>query len=172
MTSGLWPKIRAISPPAVAAAIRVSERRARLLGLDEPIVRKNEVTAALSVTAQQYAAERELFLSLPVEQLGALAAESQALVDKAFAMARAHGAKLDAATAPAERGDGRDAPVSAYPGTDVVLSGDGDRPLDPTCAQPRTTPVLVAASPSPAAVDDGAAQGPAVESTGSDVDDV
>ena len=48
MTAGLWPQIRAGSPPAVTAAIRVSERRARLLGLDEPVVTKSELTGSLS----------------------------------------------------------------------------------------------------------------------------
>lgn len=33
MTSGLWPQIREGSPPAVSAAVRVAERRSRLLGL-------------------------------------------------------------------------------------------------------------------------------------------
>ena len=36
MTAGLWPQVQKGSPPAVTAAVRVSERRSRLLGLDEP----------------------------------------------------------------------------------------------------------------------------------------
>ena len=36
MTSGLWPHVRAGSAPAVTAAVKISERRARLLGLDMP----------------------------------------------------------------------------------------------------------------------------------------
>jgi hypothetical protein len=68
--------------------------------------------------------------------------------------------------APMERGHGRDAPGPKDIGTDVAGSADGDRTLDPDRAQTRTTPMLVAVSPSPAAVDDGGAQGPAEESTG------
>lgn len=36
ITAGLWPLVQEGSPPAVTAAVRVSERRSRLLGLDEP----------------------------------------------------------------------------------------------------------------------------------------
>jgi hypothetical protein len=57
MTAGLWPQIRAGSPPAMSAAIRVSERRSRLLGLDEPVVTKSELTRI----AERLATERELF---------------------------------------------------------------------------------------------------------------
>ena len=121
MVAGLWPQIEKRSPPAVTAAVRVSERRARLLGLDEPVVTKNELSGALSVSAQKYAAEKELFLRLPIEQLEALAREHQALLDRAFSMARAHGVKLNFATArgaPVERVDGRDAPEPKGNGTD------------------------------------------------------
>ena len=52
MTASLWPQIQAGSPPAVTAAIRVSERRSRVLGLDEPVVTKSEPSGSLSVTAQ------------------------------------------------------------------------------------------------------------------------
>ena len=88
ITAGLWPEIQAGNPPAVTAAIRVSERRARLLGLDEPVLTKSELTGSLGVYAEQLAADRELFGKLSIEQLEELAAESQALVDKAMAMAR------------------------------------------------------------------------------------
>jgi hypothetical protein len=40
MTAGLWPQVREGSPPAVSAAVRVSERRARLLGPDAPVTTK------------------------------------------------------------------------------------------------------------------------------------
>jgi hypothetical protein len=53
MTSGLWPQIRAGSPPAVTAAVRVSERRSRLLGLDEPTATKTEISGSLSVDAER-----------------------------------------------------------------------------------------------------------------------
>ena len=150
----------------MTAAVRVAERRARLLGLDEPVVTKNEVTAALSVTAQKYAAERELFLKLDVHELEELAAESQALVDKAFAMARAHGVKLDAATArcaPVERGDGRDTSGPKTIGADAAPAGDGDRALDQDCGTGSVVPVSV--SPSPAAAGEGGVTGEVAESS-------
>jgi hypothetical protein len=61
MVAGLWPQIEKGSPPAVTAAVRVSERRARLLGLDEPTATRTELSGSLSVTAEKLAAERELF---------------------------------------------------------------------------------------------------------------
>ena len=90
MVAGLWPQIQKGSPPAVTAAIRVSERRARLLGLDEPVVTKSEFTGSVGVYAERLAAERELFSKLSVEQLEELAAESQRLVDRAAAMVQAN----------------------------------------------------------------------------------
>jgi len=90
MTSGLWPQIQAGSPPAVSAAVRVSERRSRLLGLDAPVVTKSELTGSLGVYEERLATERELFRTLSVEQLAELARESEALVAKAMAMARGH----------------------------------------------------------------------------------
>jgi hypothetical protein len=90
MTSGLWPQIRAGSPLAVSAAVRVSERRSRLLGLDAPIVSKSELTGSLGLYAERLAAERELFATLSVEQLEELARDNQALVDKLTAMAKAN----------------------------------------------------------------------------------
>ena len=112
---------------------------------------------------------------LNIQQMEELAAESQALVDKAMAMVKANALTPNGATAfraPVGDGDAGDARGPKYLGADVARSGDGDRPLNFDRAQTRTTPVLVAVSPSPAAVDDGAAQGPAEESTGSDVDTV
>jgi hypothetical protein len=122
--------------------------------------------------SQKYERERELFLQLPVEQLEALATESQALVDKAFAMARAHGAKLDAATvrgAPVEHGDGRDASGPKTISADVARSGDAGGALSSDCAQARTTPTLVAGSASPTAgVDDVVTSEPVEQSTAVD----
>jgi hypothetical protein len=68
----------------------VSERRSRLLGLDAPVVTKSEHTGSLGVYPERLAAERELFVQLDVKQLEQLAAESQALVDKAMAMVQAN----------------------------------------------------------------------------------
>jgi hypothetical protein len=89
MTSGLWPHIQEGSAAAVSAGVRVSERRSRLLGLDAPVVTKSELSGSLGVYAERLAAERELFSRLDVQQLEELAAESQALVDKAMAMVNA-----------------------------------------------------------------------------------
>ncbi len=172
MTAGLWPQIQRGSPPAVTAAVRVSERRARLLGLDEPVVTKNELSGGLSVSAQKYAAEKELFLRLPVEQLEALAREHQVLLDKAFALARAHGVTVDAATArdaPVAHSDGRDAPDRKGIGTDTVRAGDGDRSPDPDRAQEGTTSMLSAVSALSAAAA-GDACGDGVESNSEIVD--
>ena len=91
MVAGLWPEVEAGSPAAVSAAIRVSERRSRLLGLDEPVMTRSELTGSLGVYAERLAAERELFSRLDISELEELAAQSQALVDRAIAMARAHG---------------------------------------------------------------------------------
>ena len=90
MVAGLWPQVRAGSPPAVTAAVRVCERRSRLLGLDAPVVTKSEHTGSLGIYSERLAAERELFSKLSVEQLEELAAESQRLVDRAAAMVQAN----------------------------------------------------------------------------------
>jgi len=87
MTAGLWPQIQAGSPPAVSAAIRVSERRSRLLGLDEPVVTKTELTGALGIYAEKLRVERELFGTLTLAQMEEVAGDSQALIDKVTAMA-------------------------------------------------------------------------------------
>jgi hypothetical protein len=50
------------------------------------VVTKSELTGSLGVYAEKLAAERELYGKLSLEQLEELAAESQALVDKAMAM--------------------------------------------------------------------------------------
>jgi hypothetical protein len=102
---------------------------------------------------------------LSVQQLEELAAESQALVDKA--MARANGVKPDPATArraPVEDGGTSDAPGPKYLGTDVARPADRDRPLNRDCAEANALPVGV--SPSPAAgVDDAATGEPTEQST-------
>ena len=87
----MWPQVRTGSAPAVAALVRVSERRARLLGLDAPIASRTEVTGSLSVQARtQLKAERELFSTLTLEQMAEIAADSQALIDKMAGMAQAN----------------------------------------------------------------------------------
>jgi DNA-binding CsgD family transcriptional regulator len=162
MTAGLWPQVRAGSPAHVTAAVRVSERRARLFGLDAPVVTKSELSASLSVTAERLAAERELFGKLDVQQLEELAADSEALIAKARAMAErqyVRPAEAPLAGSPVEDGDASDARGPKYTATDVARPGDGDRTLNPHRAQARTVPVLVALPT--AAVDDVATGGPA-----------
>jgi hypothetical protein len=66
--------------------------------------------------------ERELFSKLDVQQLEELAAESQALVDKAMAMVRANSVTGAPATAPREPVDGGERngePAETSAGTDV-----------------------------------------------------
>ena len=66
--------------------------------------------------------ERELFSRLSVPQMEELAAESQALVDKALAMVRANGVTPDPTTtpgAPADGGESDGQPGEASTGTDV-----------------------------------------------------
>jgi hypothetical protein len=100
MTAGLWPHVRDGSPPAVSAAVRVSERRARLLGLDTPVMTKSELTGSLGVYAERLVGERELFATLSIEQLQELSAESEALVAKARRMAAANAAMAVRASTP------------------------------------------------------------------------
>jgi hypothetical protein len=119
MTAGLWPQIQAGSPPAVSAAIRVSERRSRLLGLDEPVLTKTELTGSLGVYAERLTAERELFLTLSIGEMEELAADSQALVDKLMAMAN-----VNAATTPMLVG----ASPSPVVGVEEVLPGEAVEP--------------------------------------------
>ena len=72
--------------------------------------------------SQKLEKERELFSKLSVEQLEELAAESQALVDKAMAMVRANGLKAVPATsrpAPLEGGESNREHAEQSPGTDV-----------------------------------------------------
>jgi hypothetical protein len=98
------------------------------------------------------AAEREMFTRLSVEELEALAAESQVLVDRAVSMARAHGVTVDAATArraPVAHGDGRDTSDPKGTGTRVARSNDEGSALDQGSA--KTSALTIGVSPSPAA---------------------
>jgi hypothetical protein len=122
MTAGLWSQIQAGSPPAVTAAIRVSEPRSPLLGLDVPVLTRSELSDSPGVYSDRLAADRELFIQLAVQQLEVLAAESQALVDKAMAMVRANGLKAVPATsrpAPVDCGESNHEPAEQSPGTAV-----------------------------------------------------
>ena len=128
MTAGLWPQVRAGSPPAVTAAIRVSERRSRLLGLDEPTATRTEISGSLSVDRSKRGSRlksRNCSAGSPSRSCGNLAEKSDKLFADALALAKA-----------------------------------------------RRTPMLVGASPSPAAgVDDVVTGEPAEQSPDADVDD-
>jgi hypothetical protein len=104
------------------------------------------------VFGRRHATEKELFLRLPIEQLEELAREHQALLDRAFAMARAHGVIVDAATArgaPVERSDDRDASDPMGTGTRVARSHDEGSALDQ--GSPKTSALTIGVSLSPAA---------------------
>jgi hypothetical protein len=109
----------------VSAAVRVSERRSRLLGLDAPVATRSELTGSLGVYAERLVTERELFSKLDVKQLEELARDSQALIDKATAMAQANAAMCDPSTSarallPAEPVD------DVVPGASAEQSGAAD----------------------------------------------
>ena len=91
MTSGLWPQVQKGSPPAVTAAVRVSERRSRLLGLDEPTATRTEISGSLSVDAEARikAQVEELRDWLSFDELVALGAASDKLFTDALALAKA-----------------------------------------------------------------------------------
>jgi hypothetical protein len=91
MTSGLWPRIQEGSAAAVSAGVRVSERRSRLLGLDEPVVTKSELTGSLSVSAETQikAQVEELRDWLSYEELRELGEKSDKLFADASAIAKA-----------------------------------------------------------------------------------
>lgn len=90
MTAGLWSEVQSGSSPAVSAAVRVSERRSRLLGLDAPAVTKSELTGSLGVYAEQLAVERTQFLFLSLEQMAEVVADNEALIRKVRAMLEAN----------------------------------------------------------------------------------
>lgn len=117
MTSGLWPTFRpgARQPSRL---VRVSERRAKLLGLDAPTTSKTQLTGSLGVYAERLAAERELFSTLTIEQMEELAADSQALVKKMTAKANA---------VICHSSTSADVLLGGYT-IDVVSSADGQQP--------------------------------------------
>jgi hypothetical protein len=91
MTTGLWPQIRAGSPPAVTAAVRVSQRRSRLLGLDEPTSTRTEISGSLSVDAERRlkAETEDLQRWLTYEELRELGKKSERLFADARALVEA-----------------------------------------------------------------------------------
>jgi hypothetical protein len=89
MTSGLWQGVRDGNPPAVTAAIRVAERRAKLVGLDEPT--KTEISGSLSVDAERRlkAETEDLQRWLTFEELRELGEKSERLFADARALVEA-----------------------------------------------------------------------------------
>lgn len=101
MNVGLWPQIEKGNPPAVHAAVRVSERRSKLLGLDAPVASTTEVTGRLSVEAEaKYKSEREALLRLSAEELKELAAASAQLMAEALARSEARRTGVTVAALP------------------------------------------------------------------------
>ena len=84
-------RVRAGDPPAVSAAVRVGERRSRLLGLDAPTATRTEFTGSLSVGAetQLKTLAEDLQHWLSFEELAALAAASDKLFVDAAAIVEA-----------------------------------------------------------------------------------
>ena len=91
MTAGLWPQVQKGSPPAVTAAVRVSERRSRLLGLDEPTATRTEISGSLSVDAEARikAQVEELRDWLSFEELKELGLKTDKLFTDALGLAKA-----------------------------------------------------------------------------------
>ena len=126
MHAGLSPHIRKGSPPAVSAGVRVSERRAKLLGLDAPTTSKTEVTASSLVAMDPRHDEfKEALRSLDIEDLQELKRESDRMVDEVIARARARRFPLSAPApalppVPLETG-GAVTPTEPTPGGDVAM---------------------------------------------------
>jgi len=95
---GLWKQIKAGSAPAVSAAVRVSERRAKLLGLDAPTASRTEVTGSLSVAAETRLKTEveDLERWLTFEELRELGEQSERLfaAARALVLARSGGVPL------------------------------------------------------------------------------
>ena len=103
MTAGLWPQVRAGSAPHVTAAVRVSERPARLLGLDAP----TEISASLSVdAARRLTAETEdLQRWLTFEELRELGEKSERLFADARALVQARRTPMLISVSPSAAAD-------------------------------------------------------------------
>jgi len=132
MHAGLSPHIRTGSPPAVSAGVRVSERRARLLGLDAPTASKTEVTVPV-VEARQHEWIDGLNL-LELEDLEDLQRRWDAVMDDARARIQA-------------RRLGLSTPLGTLPPAPVGEAGEV-APTEPTIAS------AVTAIESPAADSD------------------
>jgi hypothetical protein len=102
MTAGLWPQVRAGSPMHVTAAVRVAERRAKLLGLDEPVASRTELSASLSMAADtRLNAMKEDFLQwLDIGELERLAAASDQPFTDAMALVQSRKNRMQLAASP------------------------------------------------------------------------
>ena len=142
MTSGMWPQVQKGSPPAVTAAVRVSERRSRLLGLDEPTATRTEISGWLSVDAEARikAQVEELRDWLSFDELVALGAASDKLFTDALGLAKARRTQMtiDVSSSPVASVDDVMTGESA---NSRGLPADSDQ-RDPTRAEttPRETP--------------------------------
>ena len=76
--------------PSGFVARRLHMPACALLAPRRAVLTKGELTGSLGVYAERLAADRELFRRSDVQQLEVLAAESQALVDRAMAMVKAN----------------------------------------------------------------------------------
>ena len=108
----------------MSAAIRVSERRSRLLGLDEPTATKTEISDSLSVDAGRRlkAETEELERWLTFEELRALGEKSERLFADARALAQARRTPMLVALSPS--------PVE--PLNDVVLDASAEQSVGST----------------------------------------
>ena len=95
MTAGLWPGIQEGSAANVSAGVRISERRAKLLGLDAPTASKTEVAGSLSVAAEMRlkAETEDLQRWLTFEGLRELAEKSERLFADARALVQARSSR-------------------------------------------------------------------------------
>jgi hypothetical protein len=127
MVAGFWPKVVGGNPPAVLAAVRVSERRSRLLGLDEPTATRTEISGSLSVDAQTRIKTQveELRDWLSFEELRELGEKSEKLFAdaRALVMTRRTPILIAVSPSPAARvADGE--PTEQSTATSVTDQGD------------------------------------------------
>jgi hypothetical protein len=133
MHAGLWRQVRAGSAPAVSAAVRVSERRSRLLGLDAATATKTELTGSLSVAAEtQLKAEAEALRWLEIDELEELKRDSDRLIADAIARSKARRMGNSVALLPSPAESAGDIGAAAPPSSvDLPTSAGVARPALP-----------------------------------------
>ena len=94
MTAELWPQVEAGNPPAVSAAVRVSERRSKLAGLDEPSITRTQISGSLSVEAGLRVEVHDSQRWLTFEELKELGEQSEKLFAAARALVQARSSQL------------------------------------------------------------------------------